>query len=131
MEKKQLKKKLTKKILIVTTSNAVSSVNISRALPCSTKTTAARKSAIVKTAQKHMRRHGLDYALSFGKYKRWTLRQVIWEDSRYVRWMIDEGLVFLDDEAKQYLELQSEKKQPLTKEDDMYDHFLRRLDRGD
>ena len=41
----------------------------------------------------------LDSTLSFGKYKLFTVRDVIYEDPQYLDWCIDEQLIELDNTA--------------------------------
>jgi hypothetical protein len=42
--------------------------------------------------------------LQFGKYKGYTIKQAIWHDAQYIQWCIDEHIVKLDQEAKEYLQ---------------------------
>ena len=46
----------------------------------------------------------LDSKLKFGKYKGYTVREVIKKDADYVAWACDEKIIDLDDEAEWLLD---------------------------
>lgn len=62
----------------------------------------------------------VSYVLQFGKYKGWTIDQVLLEKPSYIEWVIDKEILDLSEEVLHEVEERLYR----DRYDDFYDYFL-------